>query len=90
MKKIEMIKTIAEKSGYSQKTVKEVLDGLKETVLESFTQEPIKILDSITISVIDRPACVRRNPRTGELINVEAKRFPKVKVGRAFKEAANQ
>jgi len=90
MNKGEIIKLVSDTTGYPQKVVREVISGLRDVVFENFTKEPMRIIDGITLTTIDRPACVRRNPRTGEPINVAAKKFPKVKIGKAFKEAANQ
>lgn len=40
-------------------------------------------------SVKDRPARVGRNPRTGETVNVEAKRIPYFKTGKELRERLN-
>lgn len=43
-----------------------------------------------TFTVEDKPAHAARNPRTGETINVPAKKAPKFKISASLKDAVNK
>ena len=90
MTKLEFVKAVAEKLGYTQKSIKEVLDVMQEVAYEGMAQEEeVKIFDGVTLIGVHKEARTARNPITGETIQVEAKIAPKAKFGKACKDALN-
>ena len=90
MTKNELVKTLATKCGYTQKDVKAVLDAAQEIVYNAMAkEEEVKLFDGLTLSGVRKPACVKRNPLTGENVNVPEKVAPKAKFGKAAKDAVN-
>jgi DNA-binding protein HU-beta len=49
----------------------------------------VRLVGFGTFSVADRKATTGRNPRTGETIQIPARRQAKFKAGKALKEAVN-
>ena len=87
MKKNDFVKAITEKVRATEKfevTLKETeayLDALKETVAEIMADgDDVSIPGFVKFSVADVPARDARNPRTGEIVKVPAKKKVKLKV----------
>ena len=89
MTKNELIKAIAEKAEFTQKDVKKVIDTLQEIVFTTVKNEEVKIIDGLTATAVFKEAREARSPLTGETVQVPAKFVPKMKIGKAFKDAVN-
>ena len=68
--------------------------GLVESVLQHMSDalasgETVKISSFGTFSVRAKSARIGRNPRTGEAVDVEAKRVPYFKPGKEMRERLN-
>lgn len=88
MNNAEMIKEIATKTGFTQKDTKTVIDAMKDVVYGTLANgEEVKVFDGLTMTTVSKDARVCRNPRTGESINVPAKKAVKAKIGKHLKEA---
>lgn len=86
----EYVKLIATATGYTQKDVKAVLDAAQTVVYEAMAKkEEVKVFNGLTLSGIAKPACVKRNPKTGEDVQVPAKVAPKAKFGKFAKDSVN-
>jgi len=86
MLKNDYIKAVAEKTGRTQKDVREIIDGGYEVLCENVVNEPVKIMDAITVECVERAPHTSRNPKTGEAVEVPAKRVPHVKIGKNLKD----
>lgn len=90
MTKKETIKVISEAINESQKRTEEILDAMQEVVFAEMAKEgEIKLFDGITFVGIKKEACIKRNPLTGTNVEVPEKTVPKVKFGKACKDAVN-
>ena len=86
----EYVKLIATATGYTQKDVKAVLDAAQTVAYETMAkEEEIKIFNGLTLGGVAKPACVKRNPKTGEDVQVPAKVSPKAKFGKFAKDSVN-
>ena len=86
----EFVKLIASATGYTQKDVKAVLEAAQTVAYDAMAKEDeIKIFNGLTISGVKKPACVKRNPLTGQDVNVPEKIAPKAKWGKVAKDAIN-
>ena len=90
MTKVELVKVVADKTGFTQKDVKAVMEAVQEVVFATLKEDEIKLMDGITLSAVYKEATVKRNPQTGEPINVSARYAPKAKFGTALKNALNE
>lgn len=90
MNKAELSSSIAEKSGLSQADAKAALDALIESVTEGLADgDRISLIGFGSWSVEQRDARTGRNPRTGEAIQIAAKKVIKFKAGAALSNAVN-
>ena len=89
MNKTELIKTVAEKAGYTQKDVKTVMETLQEVVYDTIKTEEVKLMDGVTLSAVFKEATTARNPMNGSTVQVPAKYVPKCKFGKGIKDAVN-
>ena len=90
MNKTEFIKAIATATGFTQKDVKTVLESAQTVVYaEMAKEEEVKVFDGLTLVGVGKPACVKRNPKTGEDVQVPAKIAPKAKFGAVAKRIVN-
>ena len=86
----EYVKLIATATGYTQKDVKAVLDAAQTVAYDAMAkEEEIKIFNGLTLGGIAKQACVKRNPKTGEDVQVPAKVAPKAKFGKFAKDSVN-
>ena len=88
MNKTELIKSISEKSGSTQKDAENFLNAFIESVTESMKKgEDVAIIGFGTFSVAERAARTARNFRTNELIDVPASKTVKFKIGKVLKDS---
>jgi DNA-binding protein HU-beta len=91
MTKTELIAKVAGQiEGATKKDITVVVDTLFETIKESIVDgEKVTISGFGTFDIAERAARDARNPRTGELLHVEAHKAPKFKPSQMFKKALN-
>jgi DNA-binding protein HU-beta len=85
--KIEIVEALAEKTGMQKKDAETVLETLVNTIQESLKNgQKVNLAGLGTFVVVEKKARVARNPKTGETVQVEAKKAPKFKPGKQLKE----
>lgn len=90
MNRTDYVKAVATATGYTQKDVKAVLDAAQTIAYEVMAkEEEVKVFDGLTLTGIRKPACVKRNPLTGQDVNVPEKVVPKAKFGKFAKDTVN-
>ncbi len=90
MNKAEIIGSISEKSGLSKAEAGRALDAFVETVTEELANgERIALVGFGSWTAEQRDARTGRNPRTGESIQIAAKRVVKFKAGASLSQAVN-
>lgn len=91
MNKGELVKVVAEKAELSQKeataAVTAVFDAIKSALIEGDT---VQLIGFGTFSIKERAAREGRNPSTGELMHIPAKKAPAFKASKALKDAIVQ
>lgn len=91
IKSIVTKKAATEGRKVTQIEAKEELDRVIECIVEAIVSgEGVRLMGLGTFTVEDKPAHVARNPRTGETINVPAKKAPKFKISASLKDAVNK
>jgi DNA-binding protein HU-beta len=78
MNKAELIDKIAKDAGITKTQANEALDSFTNAVVAS-----LKKGDRVTL-VSERSARNGRNPQTGEVIKIKARKVPKFKAGKEF------
>ena len=88
MTKSELLSTLAEQTGLKKTEVSSVMDSLVSTVYKTLKKEKkIKLEGMGVFQLKDRKARMARNPRTGEMVKVPAKKVVKLRVTKDMKEA---
>lgn len=86
MNKKELVEKLIEKSG--EKKAEKVLNAFVETVKEAVAAgDTVQLVGFGTFEARERASREARNPQTGEVILIPAKKVPVFKPGKTFKEA---
>jgi DNA-binding protein HU-beta len=85
MNKLELVKAVAAKAEVSNALAAKVIDAALEAAVEAVKNgESVQLVGYATIAVAQKPARQAKNPRTGAVINVPAKKVAKAKLGAKF------
>jgi DNA-binding protein HU-beta len=85
MNKAELIEQIAKDAGLTKVQANEVLNSFTNAVVSSLKKgENVTLVGFGTFSVSQRSARNGRNPQTGEVIKIKARKLPKFKAGKDF------
>ena len=91
MNKMELVATIAEKTGSSKKSAEESLDALISVVKETLAEgDKIQLVGFGTFETRKRAARKGRNPQTGEEMKIAASTVPVFKAGKVLKDTVNK
>ena len=89
MNKADLIDEVA-KVLSSKKEAKEAVECVLSTITSTMKkQEAVTLVGFGTFKVDNRKARTGRNPRTGEPIEIKAKKVPKFVAGKGLKDAIN-
>ncbi len=90
MKKADMITSVTVQTGFYEKDVEKAIGAFLATVGKCLVEEGRVQLPGLgTLMVRERPARTARNPRTGEKVEVAARRTVGFRPGKALKERIN-
>lgn len=88
MNKSEFISAIGNRTLKKDADVKAIINAATDILREQLKAgEPIALAGFGTFEVRERAATTARNPRTGETVEVPAKRVPAFRPGKALKDA---
>lgn len=93
MNKTELIGAVQEKIDIqvSKKDLGIIIQGLFDVITEAVAKgDKVSVLGFGNFEAIERSARDCRNPKTGEIVHVEASKTPKFKASKAFKNAINE
>lgn len=90
MNKGDLIKAISEQSGISKTQATDALNAVIGGITGALTSgEKVTLVGFGTFSVSERAARTGRNPATGKVIKIAAKKQVKFKAGKELDDAAN-
>ena len=90
MNKNDLVSAVASSAGLSQADATKAVDSVFGNISRSLQNgNEVRLVGFGTFSVADRKATTGRNPRTGETIQIAARKQAKFKAGKALKEAVN-
>ena len=85
MNKAELIDKIAKDAGVTKVQANDALDSFTNTVTGALKKgDRVTLVGFGTFSVSERAARNGRNPQTGEVIKIKARKVPKFKAGKEF------
>ena len=85
MNKSALIEAAAAKAQVSKAEAAKVIDAALEAAVEAVKKgEGLQLVGYLSVGVANRAARVSKNPRTGAVVNVPAKKVSKAKLGAKF------
>lgn len=91
MSKADLVEKIAKDVGISkaaaEKSVESFIEGVKMSLKKG---QPVTLMKFGTFSVSKRAARKGRNPKTGEVLKIKAKKVPRFKPGTELKKLVNR
>ena len=91
MIKSELVAAVAEKNNLTHTNAERVVSTVLNTITKALVNDNRVELRGVgVLSVRKRKPRAARNPKTGAGVQVEAKRVPFFKAGKAIKEALNK
>ena len=88
MNKLELVQTVAAKTGQTKRASEEMLDTILNTIKDSVSDgDKVTLVGFGTFAMLERSARQGRNPRTGQAIQIPAKKVPRFIPGKEFKDA---
>ncbi len=90
MTKLELIERIADQYDISRREAEVAVNTFFESIVEALKRgEKVELRGFGVFKVREKRAMVGRNPKTGEKVQVPAKRVPYFKAGKDLKAAIN-
>ena len=90
MNKDDLIGKIATNIGISKTDAAKSVDAVFSTITSTLKGgNEVRLVGFGTFLVTNRAATTGRNPRTGESIQIPAKKVPKFRAGKALKQSVN-
>ena len=90
MNKEELIGKVASGVGLSKTDAAKSVDSVFSNITSSLKSgNEVRIVGFGTFLITNRAATTGRNPRTGESIQIPAKKVPKFRAGKALKSSVN-
>lgn len=90
MNKQELVKSLAKKFELTNAKSDEVIKFILESITTSLVKnKPVAFVGFGTFSVKKRAARKGRNPQTGEVLKISARKVVRFSVGKALKDAVN-
>ena len=88
MNKAELVEEVVGQTGLTKKISREAVGAIISVITDSLIrEEKVTLVGFGTFRVRERKARRGRNPQTGETIQIRAKKVPKFKAGKNFREA---
>lgn len=85
MNKLALIEAAAAKAQVSKVEAAKVIDAALEAAVEAVKKgEGVQLIGYANIAIANKPARKAKNPRTGAIIEVPAKKVVKIKAGAKF------
>ena len=90
MNKNDLISAVADSSGLSKSDAASSVEGVFDAITKALSSgDEVRLVGFGTFSVAKRKASTGRNPRTGETVDVPAKRVPYFKPGKDMRRRLN-
>ena len=90
MNKADLVNSISEQTGLTKTKSNQVVDTITSVIAETLSKgEKVTLVGFGTFTTTDRNARKGRNPKTGEVIEIPAKRVAKFKAGSELTKNVN-
>ena len=86
----DLVDRIAKATGVTKKNVALVIDEFKSATVQTVANgEKVTLVDFGVFEIVERKARKGRNPKTGEELDIAAKKVVSFSPGKGFKDAVN-
>lgn len=90
MNKNDLVSAVTGSAGLSRADATKAVNSVFDNITSSLRKgDDVRLVGFGTLSVAQRKATTGRNPRTGEVIQIKARKQARFKAGKALKEAVN-
>lgn len=90
MTKKELVEKIAQKTELTKTAAEKAIKAFEEAVKESLkSNDSVRLVGFGTFEVAQRNERKGRNPQTGQVINIPARKVPRFKAGKSLRVALN-
>lgn len=90
MNKVELIKVISDQTNVTKKDTEKVVNAFTQEVMKEVERGGrVQLIGFGTFSSVKAAARIGRNPQSGEEMRIPARRLPKFKPGKLFKNMLN-
>ena len=90
MKKTDITTFMAEHSGLTKADSEKALEALTQSIIGALERsEEVNLPGIGKFTVVTRAARTGRNPKTGEVVEIPAKKVPHCKASKTLKDAVN-
>ena len=90
MNKNELINEVSEKTGFTKADTLKFVNSYIDAVSKSLKKgKDVQLVGFGTFRVAKRKARIGRNPQTGKVLKIAAKKVPAFRPGKALREAVN-
>ena len=90
MNKEDLISKVASSVGVTRSEASKSVDAVFSSITSSLKGgNDVRLVGFGTFLVVNRAATTGRNPRTGESIQIPAKKVPKFRAGKSLKDSVN-
>jgi DNA-binding protein HU-beta len=89
--KADIVNKVAEATGITKLETEAVIDGFISTIINSLKEgQHIDIRGFASFGIKEQKAKTARNPKTGELVEVEERIVPTVKISKQLKQSVSE
>ena len=90
MNKTELVAAIADSADLTKKDAEKAVNSFTEVITKALKKgDKVQLVGFGTFEVVKRAAREGRNPQTGKAMKIKASKAPKLKAGKALKDALN-
>lgn len=91
MNKTELVAQVAIDAGISAAAAARAVDSVTASIIKAVGKgEAVTLVGFGTFGATQRAARSGRNPKTGDTIQIQARKSPSFKAGKTFKDAVNK
>jgi len=87
MNKAELVEEVVSQTGLTKGAAREVVDAATSVITDALVRrDKVTLVGFGTFQVMERKARRGRNPRTGETVQIQAKKVPRFKPGKNLRK----
>jgi len=87
MNKAQLVEEVVSQTGLTKRAAREAVDAATSVITDALARrDKVTLVGFGTFQVMERKARTGRNPQTGEIVQIPAKKAPKFNPGKGLRE----